>query len=65
MSRGAHGQWHESFPFEQPNRVGEARLVFSYSAIFHGFIASLTEAKLATVVQLSSFFHVIINDRRV
>jgi hypothetical protein len=55
MSRSAHRQWHESFLPSTLTESGEKRLVCSYSVVFHGFAARLTEAELAEMAKLPGF----------
>jgi subtilisin family serine protease len=54
-SRSAHRQWHESFLPSTLTQSGETRLLCSYTAVFHGFAARLTEAELAEIAKLPGF----------
>ncbi|CAL5013991.1 unnamed protein product [Urochloa decumbens] len=55
MSRGELRRWHEGFLPSLLTESGEKRMVCSYSAVFHGFAARLTEAELAAVAKLPGF----------
>ncbi|AQK88784.1 hypothetical protein ZEAMMB73_Zm00001d039129 [Zea mays] len=62
MSRSAHRQWHESFLpttteqlTDESGSTGDTRLVGSYTAVFHGFAARLTEAELSAVAKQPGF----------
>jgi subtilisin family serine protease len=63
-SRSAHRQWHESFLPNTLTESGETRLVCSYTAIFHGFAALLTEAELAEVAKLPGFLRALPDRKR-
>jgi subtilisin family serine protease len=64
MSRGAHRQWHETFLPSSLTESGEPRMVCSYSAIFHGFAARLTEAELAEVAKMPGFLRAVPDGKR-
>ncbi|KAM0894601.1 hypothetical protein ACQ4PT_024360 [Festuca glaucescens] len=55
MSRSSYRGWHETFLPKTLTASGEKRMVCSYTAVFHGFAARLTEAELAAVAKLPGF----------
>ncbi|KAM3405700.1 hypothetical protein ACQJBY_008299 [Aegilops geniculata] len=51
-SEEAHRQWHKSF---LPSESNESRLLHSYTEVFSGFAARLTDAELDTVAKTPGF----------
>ncbi|CAO2207527.1 unnamed protein product [Urochloa humidicola] len=64
MSRGELRRWHESLLPSLLTESGQKRLVCSYSAVFHGFAARLTEAELAAVAKLPGFVRALPDRKR-
>ncbi|KAL6896640.1 hypothetical protein ACP4OV_007212 [Aristida adscensionis] len=56
---GAHRRWHESFLPTSLTDSGEPRLVHSYTEVFSGFAARLTDAELDAVAMAPGFVRAI------
>lgn len=55
MDKEAHRRWHQSFLPDTLTGSGEARLLRSYTNVFNGFAARLTDAELEAVAKKPGF----------